>query len=426
MKTDKFDIAIIGAGPTACFSALSLMDNLKSKKKIILLTGETNDLTYSNAHPNFNKKIHNKEGGFFEKFKIFNTKNNYLFATGLIGGFSNFWGGQLQTYDKKDSFVKNFNSFNDYKFYCKKVYEYVSYFRYIKKKNQNLVSKNFENLSPILIKKHNIFKEIFNELIKKKFLVKNKSRVLKIIKEKNIFKIITKKDSTNIEAKQVIMACGTLSTSKIILNSTSISQSIFYDHYPHYFFCLDIKNTLKNEINKKNFLTIKKKEKQKNIFFASVYDLSNFYLSEISSYFFKKNLKILNKFKLPNIFKLIKPIQLWTPPMLNLYKMNKKNIVKISTNYKKEKDKVYSLFRKNLNKNLILLRESNNYLGFHYHNLNFKLNKKFYDVDKILMSKFGSGIICVDSSSVKDISVIPPTLSLIALSYFKTKKFIND
>ena len=183
----KFDIAIIGAGPTACFSALSLKDNLKIKKNN-LLTGETNDLTYSDAHPNFNKKIFNQRGGFFEKFKIFNTKNNYLFSTGLLGGFSNFWGGQLQTYDKKDEFVKNFNSFNEYKSYCKKICDYISFFKYKKNKKQNLISKNFENSSPILIKKKIIFKEIFNDLIKQKFLIKKKSRVLKIIKEKNYLK----------------------------------------------------------------------------------------------------------------------------------------------------------------------------------------------------------------------------------------------
>ncbi len=157
-----------------------------------------------------------------------------------------------------------------------------------------------------------------------------------------------------------------------------------------------------------------------------MYDLTNFNINEFMAYFLKTNLKILNKYKLPIIFKLIKPIQLWTPKMLNLYKMNKNNEIKIFTNYKKEKDRVYSLFKNNLNKDLIILKESKNYLGFHYHNLNFKINKNFYSLDQILNYKFGSNIICVDSSSVKDISVIPPTLSLIALSYFKTKKFIDD
>ena len=426
MKKKIFDIAIIGSGPTACFSALSLRDNLKKKKKIILLTGETDGLSNSNAHPNFTKNIYRKQKGYFEKFTISNVKNNYLFSTGLIGGFTNFWGGQLQTYDKDDEFVKNFDNFSNYKKYCKKVINYINSFSSKKNNKKDLVSKNFENLNPNLIKKKNIFKEILQNLIKNKFLIKNKSRVLKIIKLSDSFKIITKNTNQNIEAKQIIMACGLLSTSKIILSSTSIRQSIFYDHYPHYLFCLDFKNIIKNKLKKKNFLTIKKKERQKNIFFASVYDLSNFNINEFSSYFFKTNIKIFNKFKLPNIFKLIKPIQLWTPSMLNFYQMSRNNKIKIFTNYKKEKDKVYLLFKKNLNKDLSIIKESKNFLGFHYHNLNFKIKDKYYKLDKILNTKFGTNIICVDSSSVKDISVIPPTLSLIALSYFKTKNFIDD
>ena len=426
MKKKIFDIAIIGSGPTACFSALSLRDNLKKKKKIIILTGETDGLSNSNAHPNFTKNLYKNQRGCFEKFTISNAKNNYLFSTGLMGGFTNFWGGQLQTYDKKDEFIKNFVSFSNYKTYCKKIINYINSFNLQKNNKKDLVSKNFENLTPNLIKKKNIFKEILQNLIKKKFLIKNKSRVVKIIKLSDGFKIITKNSKQNIEAKQIIMACGLLSTSKIILTSTSIRQSTFYDHYPHYLFCLDVKNIIKNKLNKKNFLTIKKKENQKNIFFASMYDLTNFNINEFISYFLKKNLKILNRFKLPIIFKLIKPIQLWTPKMLNLYKMNKNNEIKIFKNYKKEKDRVYSLFKNNLNKDLVILKESKNYLGFHYHNLNFKIKKNFYSLDQVLNYKFGSNIICVDSSSVKDISVIPPTLSLIALSYFKTKKFIND
>ena len=81
MKKKVFDIAIIGSGPTACFSALSLRDNLKKEKKIILLTGETDDLSNSNAHPNFTKNIYKKRKGYFEKFTISNVKNNYLFLS---------------------------------------------------------------------------------------------------------------------------------------------------------------------------------------------------------------------------------------------------------------------------------------------------------------------------------------------------------
>lgn len=425
MKKKKiFDIAIIGSGPTGCFSALSLKDNLKNKKKIILITGEATGLVESKDHPNFTRNIGNKKK-YFEKFKISNIKNSFLFSSGLEGGLANFWGGQLQMYSEKDSFIKNFHNFNEYKFYCNIIRNHINYFKIKKTLKKSIISKSFENSNPILLKNNSLFKKIISNLIKKKFLIKEKKRVSKIIKLNDRYQIKLKNSDIKIEAKKIIMACGTLSTSKIILNSTNSTQSSFNDHYPHYIFCLDIKNTIKNILNIKNFLTIKKNKAKKNIFFASVYDLSNFNINEFSSYFLKTNIKLFNKYKMPNLFKLIKPIQLWTPRMLNFYKMKKNLNVQIFSNYNKDKDKMYNLFKKNLNKSLYIIKESKNFLGFHYHNLNFQINKKNYSFDKILKYKFGNNIVCVDASSVKDISVMPPTFSLMALSYFKTKKFIK-
>ena len=425
MKKKKiFDIAIIGSGPTGCFSALSLKDNLKNKKKIILITGESDELIESKAHPNFTKNI-SKKKKFFEKFKISNNKNSFLFSCGLEGGLSNFWGGQLQMYSEKDNFIKNFNNFKEYKFYCKKIRNYINFFKIKKTLKKSLISKSFEDSNPILLNDNSLFKKIISNLIKENFLIKEKKRVSKIIKLNNRYQIKLKNSGIKIESKKIIMACGTLSASKIILNSTDSTQSSFNDHYPHYLFCLDVKNFIKNTLNIKNFLTIKRNKSKKNIFFASVYDLSNFNLNEFSSYFFKTNFKLLNKYKMPNFFKLIKPIQIWTPKMLNFYKMKKSLDVQIFSDYDKDKDKIYYLFKKNLNKSLHIIKESKNYLGFHYHNLNFQINKKNYSFDKILKYKFGNNIVCVDASSVKDISVMPPTFSLMALSYFKTKKFIK-
>ena len=155
-------------------------------------------------------------------------------------------------------------------------------------------------------------------------------------------------------------------------------------------------------------------------------DLSNFSINEFISYFLKTNFEFLNKFKISKIFNLIRPIQIWTPKMISKFKMNKKKEIYYESNYKKVNDKLYHSFLKNLNKDFFVLNQTNNILGFHYHNLNFIMNKKIYNINEFLKLKFGKNIICVDSSAVKDISVLPPTLSLIALAYYKTKNFCNE
>ena len=176
MKKKKiFDIAIIGSGPTGCFSALSLKDNLKNKKKIILITGESDELIESKGHPNFTKKISEKKN-FFEKFKISNSKNSFLFSSGLEGGLSNFWGGQLQMYSEKDNFIKNFNNFKEYKFYCKKIRNHINFFKIKKTIKKSLISKSFEDSNPILLNDNSLFKKIISNLIKENFLIKEKKR----------------------------------------------------------------------------------------------------------------------------------------------------------------------------------------------------------------------------------------------------------
>ena len=420
-KNEIFDYIIIGSGPTACFSALSLSENLKQRKKILLITGESKNLVFSNSHINFLKNI-KKNKKYFEKFNILKTKKN-LYSTGLIGGLSNFWGGQLQKYDKNDKFIENFKNYSQYNFYCKKVLENLKLLK-IKYKSNEIISENFENFSPSFIFwNNNIFKKIINKLNRLKFLEIKKKRVQKIFKSKNFYEICFEKTTQKIKAKKIILATGTLSLSKILLNSTSQKNIFFCDHLPHYLFCLDMKNIIKNSSKYKNFKIIQKKINKKNIFFASVYDLSNFKINEIVSYFFKKNLFFLKNFKFLKFSKFIKPIQLWTPKMISVFQMLKNYKLKHHSTYDSSKDLVYKRFIHNLNKNLKIIGKSQNILGFHYHNLYFKINNKRIPLDVFLKKKFGKNIICVDSSSVKDISVLPPTFSTMALSYYKTKKF---
>jgi hypothetical protein len=394
-KVNKFyDIAIVGSGPTACLSAIALRENLKKKikVKVALITGESNNLTNNCIHPNF---INSLKKNIFEKFNFTQNIKFNLVSTGIVGGLANFWGGQLERFCKNDNFIKNFKSFKEYNFYCDKVLEIIKVTEKKKYKKKRRVVDNYQFNNPNIYKNNKIFSKIITNLIKEKFLEKKKERVCKVLFENNYFRLYFEKNKY-IYAKKIILASGVLSNSKILLNSTKASHSFFRDHYPHFLYFFDYKNYFKNLTKYKNYLSFKKNKKDKTILFGSLYDLGKFNLNELFFFLFNKELFFFKKIKLGILSRYLRPIQFWTNKMLIQFSMDKNFKLSKKINYNYKNDSEYIKFANILKKNLIIILRGCSFLGFHYHNLNFVMNKKIYNINNFLKKIYNKNIICDD------------------------------
>ena len=265
-----YDIIIIGSG----ISSMCFLDSLNTNnKKIALLSASfeseissnvKNMKLYQNLPPRFsttnNKNLISLEN-FFSKNNIHFDKNLSIFGLLDNGGVSNYWGASCQFIDEKKinflnknnrkELIKSFNELyekynfsgfynssleNKKKIKNKKV---VREFEEIIEKCSNEEIKFYKNciafddISNKMFTPKNFGNKIFNKVENINYFVK------KISKEKNFYKIYCESlyDSKEhiIISKKIILATGTLTTSKLVCEMLEIDKKIDIDHNPMLF-----------------------------------------------------------------------------------------------------------------------------------------------------------------------------------------------
>ena len=291
-KKKKFDIIVVGTG----LSSLSFIDSyLEKNNKINVISPNFNnnffENKYLNSHidkylpPQMAKKIKEVKNYFLYN-KIHINKNCKVFGSLEFGGLSNYWGLQVDqnisddikylNYNIrkkiKESFIKIFQKFSllgeinlNNKVY-KKGYK-VDYVlgQILKKKNYN-----FNITKPILAyskKNSNINKNInlelinesldkftpknyYNYFLKKKKIIIHNFEINKIYKKKNKFFLIckNKKKKEIFTTKKLVLGCGTIATTKLILDFLNIKREVIIKHHPRLFSLLLSKHKYENNM----------------------------------------------------------------------------------------------------------------------------------------------------------------------------------
>ena len=288
MKKKLLDILVVGSG----LSSLSFINSyLEKNKKIDLISY---DKVIKKKIPNINKHIFKflppqmafsekkvKEYFFFNKLKI--NKNCNIFGSLEFGGLSNYWGLQIDTNIEKDlkslkkktkkeitkcffetlqifqlignlktekknynnSYVKN--SFFNEKFYSKDKDIIIEepILGYKKKNNQKY-------LKPIDEKKNKFIpKFVFKNFINKKKIVFHNCYVEKIEDYKRNL-LITCTDGRKklfFYTKKLVLGCGTIISTKLIMDYLNIKKEIKIHHHPRLFSLFFLKKKWKNKMD---------------------------------------------------------------------------------------------------------------------------------------------------------------------------------
>ena len=268
----KLDLVVIGSG----LSALNFIDTYLDKHKKVHVISPNNLKNVKQIKkrilPAQMKSDQNDVDNFFYYNNFFLKDNCKVLGTLNKGGFSNYWGLQMDNIfyqDQKNLNKKVYNEISkNFKYFLTK-YGLIGQFKEnnkivydnefkIPNLLENLLKTNNKKIScdkPILgflnkNLKHgdlNNLKEDKSKLISKNFIKKinNKGKIIfhdyiveKIKKDSrkiNIFCNNSQKKTTIIQAKKVIFASGTLTTTKIIADYLKIKSEIKVKHHQRLF-----------------------------------------------------------------------------------------------------------------------------------------------------------------------------------------------
>jgi len=370
-------IIVVGSGPSGTTFCMSAMKNNKNIKKILMLDqGYIKKNNKKNIEKISKKKIYhpkliNDEYHFVTKnYKSKNKiieKNFFTIGSLALGGLSNVWGGGYWENKKTNNkdynyFVKKY--FEVYSSNSKDSYSLSNYLNKYKT-NNNLKYKpakliSFKGQSEVYNSKKML--EILNKL--NNFTYKGNCYIESII-YKNGYYILIDDRKKKYKCKKLILACGTLSTTRLILKFTKIKNiKIKLLHNLSYGFLGILKNNIKYEnLEKHNansvFFFKDKKTKLKisgsvgryNYEFANLiklkYPLMGFFLNKFLNFF--KNKIIIGNLFLPSKF------------VSSEVFLNEKNNLfidgKINKRFKKQSNQILkNYFKSNLSFNKIFMQ----------------------------------------------------------------------
>lgn len=302
-KTKKLDIVVIGSG----LASLSFVDKYLEKKNFI-------DIISPNFQFKCNQSKQNSKSSFYQKkfipASMFNRGNqikNYFHLNNLsiskkvkplgsleFGGLSNYWGLQIDGNFKRD--IRCLNS-QEQKEINKSFYEVLNKFKFLgnfflgnlRYQNPYFTNTKFEDLTnrkskqykfynPILAlfkignnKNYKRFnsREFFKNFLEKKKIKLHNYLVQKVYFYKNKTKLecYDGKKKTYIFAKKVIFACGTLITTKLIMEALNVKKEVKVYEHPRFLALFFSKKKLQDNLGQNTSLLnilIKDKKIKKN------------------------------------------------------------------------------------------------------------------------------------------------------------------
>ncbi len=270
IRPKVLDIVLIGTG----ISGLNFIDKYLEKKNFLhVVSPEETKRKISDKKYNLDLLPTQMRGKYTTVENFLDANKLTLFkdckALGSLdpGGLSNYWGLQIDNFFKNDQknfskkelislkenfleFIKKFNLLgsldkvnnnflysNDYKIpnHLNKILNANNSKFQCKKPILAFSKKNFSgNLNSINEKKDKLNAHNFFKKIKKKKIIFHKCHVEKIKKNKKNIEIICKQKGNQkvLTAKKVVFACGTIATTKILMQFLDITNEVKIKHHP--------------------------------------------------------------------------------------------------------------------------------------------------------------------------------------------------
>lgn len=307
-----YDILVIGSG----ISSKIFLSKLKKKgKKIAVISAENvktikrkknkllEEYVAKNLPPRFKKKSEfSSVLNFFLKNKILINKDVSIFGYLNKGGVSNYWGGSCEFLTKKNINFLNeknkkdlINSFKE--IYSKYNFTGEMYGKYSLNTNTGLNHIKLDPLYNDIIKNQSDKRIQFFEnciasnyktgqILKPKHITSNYSKSVKkynyfvnnIEKNKNSYLVNCENGNKkiSIKSKKIVLAAGTISSTRLICKMLNIRKPLIVDHNPMMFGLFFLKRKIKSENFSSSKLAAKIFSKNKKIHCSVNFRSSNY------------------------------------------------------------------------------------------------------------------------------------------------------
>lgn len=427
-----FDIALVGAGPSAYAGLVALRGFSGS---VAVLTGATPDnRKHSHAKIASVAFERRKDAGLADCIR-FGGGAPDVFAAAEVGGFANFWGQQLLRYDTGEPWGAGvaLPTWRDYLAACDEVESYLRV-----QGGEIAISENegpigLEISTPrLLVGTREMPDSGLNGMAHAARAViadlgdvhVSPARVHRILPAGNALRLELSGGS-DLRARRVFLAAGVLGTGTLLTRSLSDTENIsFLDHVPYMLKTMKLGRAL-DQVSVRpdgnfNTLTLKRRVRGRCELFGSVYAMSAAPLSLLTA-----SLGLgprLRAWRPGRLVDIVRPIQLWTPKTFSRceYSIHRK-LFEADAAPSPEDDLVLKDFRGWLNRRRVMhsLTTTQAGQGFHYHGLTFGQTRT--PVDQVLADVFKGRVHCIDASVLAEIGCPPHTLTMMAQAFGRVR-----
>ena len=422
-----FDVAVVGAGPTA-FAALKALKG--QGLKVCVITGSRPDQTISSHSKIISTEYEQNFPSAFADGINCTFTGIEIFSSAEVGGLCRYWGQQFQRYTRNDPWNSggNIRSWSNYQKLCKILEVDFCVSDDVSFSNHNIAGYNVALSSPRLVLGTNTSPKAgassmylaVTKQIKETAMFISDSRVLQLQNQSSHI-LIQLIDGSALKASRVILACGVVGTAGILDRSISrVLHVEFSDHLPFMIYGIGrLLHKVPSGNDSMNVLSISMQDNWQTTLFASAYRLSGAPLSLLTS---SLGLGLWGRgLKLFNLANMIAPIQVWSNSSIAKVRYSPSARIIYQGN------EIHQYDRKEIQVLRSFLRGRGLYSftrrgklaqGFHYHNLQIFSNSQSYcGVDAFLREAFDNKVTCVDSSVLSEIGPRPHTLTSMAEAY---------
>ena len=434
-----YDVIVIGSGP----AAVAALAGLPEGEAIAVVTGVENETSINDikgVHSKIRAVAHERVEpvGIGRPLRFSDYKRSMLTDTATIGGLANYWGQQFVRYAEGDPWSKEiFSNYSDYVACC------------------SAIESRF-SCSPSSDANSELFHGVY-EATTAKLLVGTKEqpdaglfamrRALELLVAKHkatliggrvnimeLMKTDVQLHLTNrrvLKAKRVVLAAGVVGSLRLTMASFPELKTVrLSDHSPLMTYLLRKPGRLElsrsDNLKHFNTLTLERLEAQRVKLFASFYRMSQAPIGlTLASLGLPPYLPATYP---PRLLDLVTPVQVWTERSRMRYVINREARHAIALgqpNHDDDDDLIQ--FNDWLAGLGVILKVSKTPPGFGFHYYGGEVSTdgfSFRGLSDFLEERFSGQVVSVDSSTLLDIGVRPPTLTAMATAYKRVQNLI--
>jgi hypothetical protein len=430
----RFDVVVIGAGPTA----VAALSAAPPGARICVVTGVASFPLdrVAKVRPKIRSAAyeHCEAPGLSDFLAFDGDRGAGLFSTAAVGGLANYWGQHFVRYGESDPWPSDFfDSYSDYERTCSQIEAMFTLTPstsgtgwndaeigggYIGRMPRLLVGSDKEPQSGL-----RAMRSVFQSLAA---LLKVQTIPLRAtswtIDGDGV--CVALANGENVRGGLLILACGVLGTLRLAMESCPELTAVrFSDHNPYLLYTYGLDRILRlhrpDGVVHFNTLTIESIESGRSHLFASVYRMSH---APFSLLLTVAGLPpFLRGWPAPPFVDLVKPVQVWTEGSKVRFRFDRNRSTAIKPDPPEaEVDEALGPFVRYLKSHGVLMRiaATEPGAGFHYHGTDVTADgRTFTRLHHFIEERFKGRAIVVDSSVLEEIGCRPPTLTAMASAH---------